>query len=57
MLEELTQERKCHELEQRRVADLEGKLGAAQKSSEAPETIEERLEYSPVHLPQVLKRS
>jgi hypothetical protein len=37
VLEELTKERKCHDLEQRRVADLEGKLGAAQKSSEAPQ--------------------
>lgn len=51
MLEELTQERKCHELEQRRVADLGGKLGAAQKSSEAPETIEERPERVQSHPP------
>jgi hypothetical protein len=53
VLEELTQERKCHDLEQRRVANLEGKLGAAQKSSEAPETIEERPErvQSHPHLP------
>jgi hypothetical protein len=59
VLEELTQERKYHELAQRRVAELEGKLGAAQKSSEAPKTIEERPErvQSHPHLPQVLERS
>jgi hypothetical protein len=41
VLEELVQERECRELAQRRIAELEGKLGAARKLSEDPKTIEE----------------